>query len=90
LIKRFADPEFDIDVVRSHETLRNRTAYQLFLILKMEGVDKKPSSEGGSFDDNLTRLEKRQFAIDWANLTRPQKEEWCLREAEDRERYIRE
>lgn len=59
LIARFNDPEIDIEVVRTHETLRNRTAYQLFLILKMESIEKLPSSDGGAFDASLTRLEKR-------------------------------
>lgn len=55
----------------------------------MEAVGKSPSSNGDSFDAELSRLEKRKFAKEWADLSRPCKEEWCLRETEDRERYIK-
>lgn len=59
-------------------------------MLKMEQIGKAPANDGTHFDASLTREEKRMFAMEWAQLTRQQKEEWCLRETEDRERYIKE
>lgn len=53
------DPDKDKPTVRSFDILRGRTAYQLFLMFKMEEIDVEPAADGRDFDATLTKLQKR-------------------------------